>query len=165
MTTIYLSTKKRVAYYLTSITAKQKEELYEIKNIKDINKSINAFDELSILWGINCNGILKIGETSKIKYNALYNYIGWFKGKDTSATGSVGYNREIHYRNYLITEERQKVNMHLINHCQDSNMSITSALKILKDEWTILWEVPINTPMHSQLQTLLKDKTCYIESL
>jgi hypothetical protein len=165
MTTIYLSTKKNIAYYLTSITTKQKDKLYEIKSNKNINEATKQFESLTSLWGINCNGILKIGETSKIRREALSDYMGWFKGKDTTGNGTVGYNREIHFRNYLKTEEQQRETMHLINQCQDSNSSIKSAVQVMKNEWCILWETPINTPLNIKIQQLLKDKVCYTENL
>lgn len=165
MTTIYLSTKKNIVYYLTSITTKQKEKLYEIKNNKDINQSNKQFEELTILWGINCQGILKIGETNKIRKEALTDYVGWFKGKDTHGNGTVGRNREIHYRNYNKTEEQQRETMHLIIQCQDSNSSIKSAISVMKEEWCILWEIATNTPLNIKLQRLLKNKICYIDNI
>jgi len=165
MKTLQLSVKNNKAYYLTSIKEKHKEILFNIKKekISNIDRNI-LFENLSLKWGINCNGILKIGETEEIKSSALASYIDFFKGKDIAGIGSVGFNREIHYRNYQKTVEKQKEGCWLVIECADTRVSVRSALSLMNEKWTILWEVDINTSFEKKMNKRLKNKICYIES-
>ena len=158
MKTLQLSTNKLFTYYLTSITEEQKIELFEAKK----NRTLRT---LSIKWELDCDGILKVGETDNVTTSALSNYVESFKGKDTAGIGWVGHNREIHYRNYTKTLEEQKRTAWLINQCQDTSTSVKSALKMMDEKWCILWEVKNKDSFKEKMDNLLKDKLCTINNL
>ncbi len=166
MKTIQLREDKDLTYYLTSLTDKQKEQLFEIKfkYKKDEKIQKEVFEELSIKWGIWCSGILKIGKVATTKTAALSSYIAYFKGKDTHGNGTVGWNREIHYRNYARTSEQQKGTAWLINQCSERTSSVRTALKMMDEEWCILWELDNGTKLKKTMNKRLKDTTCYIKN-
>jgi len=138
MKTIQLSTvtntrkNTSTVYYLTAITAKQKDELFEAKKNKTLEK-------LSIIWDIDCVNVLKVGVTSEVSTPALSDYVGFFKGYD------LGEGRKLHYRDYNFTEEQQEESAWLINFCEDTASSVRSALRQMNEEWCILWETDINS--------------------
>lgn len=164
MKTLQLSKDKEKVYYLTSIKEKHKEILFEIKKERNSLISEKQFEDLTIKWGINCKGILKIGETAEIKGSALVGYIEQFKGKDITGNGTCGLNRETHYRNYSKLLEKQKEVSWLVIECADSRISVNSALTIMNEKWTILWEANINTNIERKMTRRLKNKICYIEN-
>ena len=88
-------------------------------------------------------------------------YIEHFKGRDTEGKGTVGKDREIHYRDYGKTLEEQKKLSWIINSHQDSSVCVKSALMLMKDEYSILWELGTKTIFKEQMDELLKDKICY----
>ena len=156
MKTIKLGTNKRLNpkhYFLTAMTAKQKEELFSIKtlyredvlggNTLDYNKALR---KLGVKWNISCEGILKIGECEGIQYSALYSHIKPFKGRDIEGKGIVGANREIHYRDYSKSLDEQKKLSWVVNVFPDVRMSAVSAVKQMNEQFCILWETDNSSP-------------------
>lgn len=166
MKTIQLREDTNITYYLTSITEKQKEQLFEIKfEYKDNkDKQEELFKKLSIKWGIWCSGILKIGEVSTTKSAALSSYIETFKGRDIEGKGSVGWNREVHYRNYKIPVEKQKDRAWIINQCSERSASVRTVLQMMDKKWCILWELYNSNKLKKIMNKQLKDTTCYIKN-
>lgn len=164
MKTIQLREDKDLTYYLTSISERQKEKLFEIK-LKHKNnqeEQERLFEELSTKWGIWCSGILKIGEVATTRSGALALYIEFFKGKDIEGKGHVGWNREIHYRNYKVPIEKQKETSWLVNQCTERSSSVRSALSMMNQKWCILWELENDSRLKRTMDKRLKDKICYI---
>jgi len=165
MRTLELSSNKTSTYYLTAITEEQKEILFKIK--KEHTKKIEQdelLNDLSYKWGIDCGGILKIGETALVKTSALSSYVGQFAGKDTEGKGTVGWNREVHFRNYGKTLEQQMETSWLVNQCSERSSSVRTALKLMDEKWCILWEIGSGTPFKKEMDELLKDKVCINET-
>lgn len=167
MRTIQLSVKQGKAYYLTSITEQQNDRLRTLRVVhKDPRELTKELDKLTIIWGINCDGIISIGETSKIRGVDLSDHIEKFAGKDTHETGMVGHNREVHYRNYRTTRKKQDEIKWLVNTCPDALMSVKSAVSIMDNKWSILWGVRTHlspekkdiNPIYESMTKLLKDK-------
>lgn len=159
MKTIQLSDKNNRSYYLTSIQEKQVTALFTIRAIKNTKKQDTELISLGLKWGINLKGIISIGEVSKIRGADLAEFTESFEGKDTHETGAVGHNREIHYRNYQTSKERQKEIAWLVNTCPDNSMSTKSARIMMNQKWCILWGVSNKTELKATMDNLLKDKT------
>ena len=158
MTTLLLKEDKKITYYLSSITAAQKDLLYKAKAIDNTNNNTKELRKLTTLWGINCEGISKIGSTKKDETGGLTSVIGFFLGKDTAGIGMVGYNREVHYRNYSMDELAQREKAWIINYYQDTSASAKSAFTQMDEEYCCLWEIDNKTPMAKEFITLLGKK-------
>lgn len=154
MTTILLSESKAKnrAYYLTSITEEQKEELFEARQEKTLN-------DLGDIWGINCKGTLKVGETKKITPGHLTEFVGWFYGYTTEGIYNNRTGRPKHYRNYSRTIEKQKAISWLVNTFEDAASSVRSALTQMPDQYCVLWEIPLESTYKDEMDKLLKNTT------
>ena len=158
MNTIFLSEniKEQVAYYITDIDEATKTLLLETKQKRHPKEQEEAFNHLTILLGIPCKAILKLGKTSEISTSALSPYVGSFLGKDTAGIGLVGRQRELHYRDYIVTEAHQKKNAWIINRCQDTTTSVNSVISKLRKDYAILWELPLDSEQHQNLKEVFK---------
>lgn len=171
MKTIKLSSKFKkdatgeFTYFLSAITKKQKEQILDIRkeykqdildgNLKEYMAELN---ELSFVWGIDCKGVLKIGETSNIQTGALSEFVEVFKGRDTEGFGRVGYNRELHFRDYSKSLNKQKEISWLVNVYQDSRACVASAVRQMNQEFCCLWE-----SKESKFINQFTDDICSIE--
>ena len=163
MTTIQLSDNGIKTFYLSSITEKHKDKLFDIKNTRDKDAQKEAFDKLSLSLDIYCEGILRIGEVTKAKATAISPYVQKFLGKDTSFTGRVGDNREIHYRNYGLTYEEQLRTSWLLIHCSADTISAKTALQQMDEKWCVVWEIDnvIDFRFKKKMHKLIDNKKWY----
>lgn len=131
MTTIQLSLNNaRKKVYLTGVDSETKTEILKYKQG---NESINI-KKIEENTGIICTNLLAYGDTNKdTAYATLSNHIAYFEGPDK------GNGREIHYRDYSITEQKQKENAWIINRCSDKRVSVKSAINKIKEPYIFLW--------------------------
>jgi hypothetical protein len=158
MVTLLLKETQYNTVYLTSITAAQKDLLYAAKKEDSINKNDNALTELSYSLGIYCPAITKVGKVEQNTSGGLTEDIDFFKGKDTSGLSRVGYNRELHYRDYSRPPQVQKNMAWLINMCEGSLESAKSAFKQMDEEYCCLWVVPNDSPANKEMLELLGEE-------
>lgn len=131
--TVEETSKTNKIYYLSSITEEQRIKLFKAKK-EDNLKSINT------VIGINCENIIKFGETKLAKYNSISDFIGFFYGAITSDKPKLNSNRPLQFRNYNIKEEEQNKNRHLLGEdYPDSVSSAKSALALIDEKYCCLW--------------------------
>lgn len=142
MKTVYINKKGNRYYYLTSLTEQQRNMLYEAK-------TNGTLTECSVNFGIDCNGITLIGKVETAKVSSINSFVGSFDGKN------LGEGRELHYRSYSKSEEKQKETSWLINLCVDSNSSAASAFAQMDEEYCCFWEVHKDNPYNKNMLELL----------
>jgi len=131
---VELKTNKLNTLIVTGLTEEQKNFIISHKNKKTL-------EEASKKLGINCETILLIGSTNKLNTSNIGPHLGQYQGPDTGNKGSwLTPNREIHYRDYRYSYERQKKTTWLVNICPDMRMSITSLKCVLDSEYCCIWK-------------------------
>ena len=136
-------TKEKLSYYLTSISEEQKEELF-------LAKKTETLKNLAIVWDIDCEGVMKLGETSKITTDALSAYVDSFRG---NANGSPC----THYRDYTKTKAAHLDIAWCINICESPSSSVRTALKQMRGKYSVLWSTDIDSTFDKTFDKLLKD--------
>lgn len=135
MTTIRLTTftslqesEKDIIYLLTSVDTKEKEAIFKAHREKEDYK-IQVNDNLFV----SISNIVSFGTTNNAKPSSISSYVGYLLGPKQEG------DRERHYRDYSMAEEKQDNTKHYINICSDRAASARSAFKSLKEEYCFLW--------------------------
>lgn len=127
---------KKGIFYLTELTEEQ-------KNFIILHKSQKTLDIASESLGIDCNSIVLIGSTTKINTFNTGKYIGSFEGPDTGTVSNSNNpygDRQIHFREFSYTLERQIKSSWLINVCPDLRMSVNSLKRVINSEYCCIWK-------------------------
>ena len=133
---IELKKEENFSIVLSELTEKQKDFII-------MHKSQNTLDIANATLGINCDSIVLIGSTVKINTVNVGRYIGSFTGPDTgkvSNSNSIFGDRQIHFREFSYTLEKQMTSSWLINQCSDIRMSVNSLKRIIKSEYCCIWK-------------------------
>lgn len=125
---IKVPNQKARQYYLTSITEEEKEKIIEHKKRGKL--------KTLIMHDIICSNIEKMGETSKVNIYNITPFIDSFPGSTYDIAREP---RKVHYRDYAFSEERQKKSAAHVTLCEDATSSARSAIKQMRDKYTILW--------------------------
>lgn len=131
MTHILLKTDQKKVYYLSGINRIQLDALKEAK-------SSNNIEEFKKEHFIEVDKVIKAGSKASAKPRDISSYVGYLKGFEPTFKENK-YSRNVHFRDYNRTEERQAATSHLIVLCSDATSSAKTALKNIKEDYLVLW--------------------------
>lgn len=134
--TIELKVEKEFTFLFTELTPKQKDFIISHKSQKTLDIASDAL-------GFDCSNIVLIGSSAKINTANAGKYMGFFLGPDTGKQYNIGNfhpHRDVHYRDYGYTLERQEKSSWLINICPDLRMSVNSLKRRINSEYCCIWK-------------------------
>jgi len=134
--TIELMKKGSLTYFISEISEQDKNLIKDTKSTENKESLLAAY---FLLIDKDCVSVKLLGETANLSIHNTGEFIGSFAGRVIDNDKPSIKIREVHYRNYVHSEERQKSSAWLINMGTDKLISINSLKKKLNSKYCVIW--------------------------